>query len=111
MEIQQHCNIFSHNCEGINSYINELIDEMMNNSSIAFLCETWLEKYELQNMNKCFRDQGLWSHLKSSVDPEEVLQGRPYGGLGFVCKPIDGVIYKPIEVDCDRIMGLQLIKE
>ncbi len=109
MELQQQCNIFSHNCEGINSYVHELINEMMNNSNIAFLCETWLKQYELQNMNKCFKDQRLWSHLKSSVEPEEVLLGRPNGGLGFVCKLIDRVIYKPIEVDCDRIIGLQLI--
>ncbi len=109
MELQQHCNIFSNNCEGINSYVNELVNEIMNNSNITFLCETW--QYELQNMNECFKDQGLWSHLQFSIYPEDILQGRPYGGLGFMCKPIDGVTDKPIEVDCGRSMGLQLIND
>ncbi len=54
--------------------------------------------------------EGYWSHMKSSIDPEEVLQGRPYGGVGFICKRIQGLIYKPIEVDNDRITGVQLVQ-
>ncbi len=32
---------------------------MMNNSNIAFLCETWLKQDQFQNMTKCFKDKGL----------------------------------------------------
>jgi hypothetical protein len=89
--------------------MNELITEIQNNSTIAFLCETWLQPFELQHTKRTLSELGLWCHLKSSIDPEEVLVGRPYGGVGFVCKPLDGVVYNPIEVDCHRIVGLQLI--
>ena len=29
--------------------------------------------------------------MKSSVDPEVVLEGRPYGGLSFICKKLPGI--------------------
>ena len=48
--------------------------------------------------------------LKSSVDPTTQLQGRPYGGLGFLCKKIEAYAFKLIESDCDRLLGIQLLK-
>ncbi len=38
-----------------------------------------------------------------------VLVGRPHGGVGFVFKSMQGIVYKPIDIECDRMMGLQLI--
>ncbi len=55
------------------------------------------------------KEHGLWSHLKSSIHPEMVLVGRPHGGVGFVFKSMQGIVYKPIDIECDRMMGLQLI--
>ena len=33
----------------------------------------------------------------------QVISGRPYRGVGFVCDQIAGLDYKIIESDCDRI--------
>ena len=48
-------------------------------------------------------------YLKSSIDPTEVLYGRPYGGIGFLCKKMKGVAYRPIECLSDRLYGLEII--
>ncbi len=36
------------------------------------------------------------------------LVGRPHGVLDL---PIQGIVQKPIDIECDRIMGLQLINK
>ena len=35
--------------------------------------------------------------MKSSVDPEELLVGRPYGGVGFIANKVKNIIYKPLQ--------------
>ena len=47
--------------------------------------------------------------MKSSVDAEELITGRPHGGIGFIANRVRGITYKPLNVDCDRITGMQLI--
>ena len=46
--------------------------------------------------------------MKSSVDPEVVLEGRPYGGVGFICKNIPGISYVNVQTDNDRLCVLQI---
>ncbi len=43
------------------------------------------------------------------MNAEEVQNGCPYGGVGFVCRPVAGLTYKPIDFENDRITGLQVI--
>ena len=47
--------------------------------------------------------------MKSSVDAEVTLDGRRYGGVGFICKKIPGILYIPIVIDNDRICGMKII--
>ncbi len=54
---------------------------MKNTSNIAFLCETSVKPSEIQHIKGTLKDQGLWFHLKSSIDLEIVLVGRPHGVL------------------------------
>ena len=49
--------------------------------------------------------------MKSSMDPELLQHGRPHGGVGFICKPISGVSYIPIQSDYDRVYGLKLVSD
>jgi exonuclease III len=50
-----------------------------------------------------------WCNLKSSINPCEKLTGRPYGGLGFICKKIPGVSYKSVLCESDRLCGVEII--
>ena len=43
------------------------------------------------------------------MDPEVDHMGRPYGGIGFICKPVPNASYKPVQCDNDRISGIQII--
>jgi hypothetical protein len=61
-----------------------------------FLCEHWLTVQELSIFNDRFKKSNMWTNLKSSVDPETVLIGRPHGGIGFIAKRIDDIVYKSI---------------
>lgn len=47
--------------------------------------------------------------MKSSMDPTETLVGRPYGGIGFIARKVNNIIYKPIVVNSERITGVQIL--
>ena len=79
-------NVFSFNCKGINSCFNNVLHEIQYFSDVMFLSEHWLQPYEITATKQLFHDENLVSFLKSSVNPEEALRGRPFGGVGFICK-------------------------
>ena len=75
---------------------------------MIFLCEHWLRHGEIDAIiHSDFND--YWCNLKSSIDPTEALIGRPFGGCGFVCKKIPGLVYRPIECTSERIAGVEVI--
>ena len=45
----------------------------------------------------------------SSIDPEVVLEGRPYNGVGMICKNISGVCYISLSTGNDRISVMQIV--
>ena len=47
--------------------------------------------------------------MKSSINPEEILVGRPHEGIGFIAKRREDVVYRPIIIDSNRIAAVQLI--
>ncbi|KAK2158880.1 hypothetical protein LSH36_162g04050 [Paralvinella palmiformis] len=42
------------------------------------------------------------------MEPEKVREGRPYGGFGFICRGRNNLVFTSIQVDNDRISGLQI---
>ena len=53
-------------------------------------------------MNGIFSDEVCF--LKSSVNPEVVLKGRPYGGVGFKCRMFSGIYINKSSVTLTRSM-------
>ena len=78
-------------------------------NDIVFVCEHWLKVYEVSQMELHLKDAGFWSHFKSSMDPEVIINGRPYGGVAFICRTHDNISYREIEVDNDRICIIQVL--
>ena len=82
---------------------------MQRSYPLIFMCEHWLTVSETAAIKDCFKDK--WVYFKSSMCPEDVISGRPYGGVGFVCDQIAGLDYKIIEIDCDRICAMEIIRK
>ena len=98
----------TYNCHGLKSAI-PFVTSLLNSNDILFICKHWLHPGEISTVSQCHLSS-YWSNLKSSMNPVEVTQGgRPYGGCGFICKRVTGLVYKPIPCTSDRISGLQVI--
>ena len=96
-------NAISFNCKGINSNFNYVLQLLQNECDIMFVCEHWLKPSELYEANNTFRERGFWCNLKSSVPADEVLIGRPFGGVGFVCGKIQNSTIIEISQEGNRI--------
>ena len=43
------------------------------------------------------------------MDPEVPNTGRPFGGIGFICKQTKNTTYKILDINSDKICALQII--
>ena len=77
---------------------------------ITFICEHWLLPKDLHTIHSICKDNNKQCFLKSSVDPTVQFCGRPFGGVGFICRNMPGTAYKIIECDSDRLYGIQVFK-
>ena len=103
-------NIGTFNCYGLKSSLPYVI-ELLKFHDIIFINEHWLQKKDLDKIASIYDQNNYCTYLKSSIDPMSTLLGRPYGGVGFLCKRMKGVTYRVIPCESDRIMGLQIIAD
>jgi len=108
-EYKRNFDVWSYNCKGLKSSCGT-IENILNNMEcdIMFLCEHWLTPHEIPVFNERFINNDMWVTLKSSVDPENIMIGRPHGGIGFIAKKVSKIVYRPIAIDSDRICGMQI---
>ena len=102
-------NAIGFNCKGIKSNFNYVEHLLQNECDILFLCEHWLKPSELYETNNMFREQDLWCNLKSSVPADEILIGRPFGGVGFVCRKLKHCTIKEIPHEDNRLSVIQIV--
>ena len=62
---------------------------------------------EIVAFNKTI-DNRLWSGLKSGMNPEETLHGRPYAEVGFLVKKSTELSNKLLNTNSNRVLGLQI---
>ena len=82
--------VASLNCHGLKGDIGYVHDLTKQN---CVTCEHWLFPRELNTVQSIFQAENRWSYLKSSIDPSKSIQGRPFGGVGFVCQNQEDVSY------------------
>ena len=102
--------LWSFNCHGFKTssdFTKQILHS--NNCDIMFISEHWLNPGDMSQIQSEMNKSGYWTSMKSSMDPEQLLLGRPHGGVGLFAKRIDGVTFKPIVVNSDRVCGMQLI--
>ena len=105
-----HIKISSFNCNGFKGS-SDYVKQLIGSHDILFICEHWLQEYEISGIRDLFNDSGSWCYLKSSMDPLAEHRGRPYGGVGFLGNNRNGLIYDKIECDSDRICGIKVFRE
>ena len=99
----------SWNCQGLKSNM-QYASKLANSHDIVFLCETWLKPSDLNIVNEYFETYEQAAHMISSVDPLNVLSGRPFGGIGFIIRNPDRLTYR-IEECHERIIGLKVYRD
>ena len=99
--------ICTFNCNGFKGsygYITELSKQY----DVVFLNEHWLQVFEISGISNNLAKSGTTCFLKSSMDPLEQRKGRPYGGIGFLCRHRNDTRYEPIDIENERIYGLKV---
>ena len=100
----------SYNCHGFKSAHKFITDELLHGTDIAFLCEHWLRPSELSEVHLALKESDFWVNLKSSMDVENTESlGRPYGGVGFICRKREHFQYKKVHVPNDRIDCIEVL--
>ena len=101
VRLRLYIHILIYNAYGFKSSYHLVDNELLIQSDIVFMCEHWFKPNELGQVRK--------TYIKSSIDAETVLEGRPHEGVGLICNKVDHVTYKGIDTDNERISGIQLI--
>ena len=87
----------------------DMILQQMSNVDCMFLSETWLKPDDLNVIRQMIQKQNYHCILKTSVDSEVTLEGRPYGGVCFIYKNMPNINIVNIEVDDERICAIKLL--
>ena len=99
-------NLVTFNCHGLKSSLAYVLD-LAKGHDILFINEHWLKENELYTLNDICDQDDLWCHLQSSVEnTDRPISGRPYGGIGFVCKHLRNTTYRVMNISSDRVLGL-----
>lgn len=101
-------NLLSFNCQSFKASSGMILNELKRNCDVAFLSETWLRPGEIAPVERDLKSMDLWADLKSSMTTE-LHMGRPFGGVGFLCKKRKDISYKPIHIENERIAGLEIL--
>ena len=95
------------NCFGLKSSINYVTD-LMRSVDILFLSESWLLQSEIETLSKEVFNP-FYVTMKSSLKSDDLAVGRPFGGVGFVCRKRRDITYVPINCESDRLHGLEVM--
>ena len=100
------CTFYCHGIKGGLEYVLELASS----HDVLFINEHWLQQKDIHTICSITETNNLklWTYLKSSVDQRHQLNGRPYKGLGFLCRRTSGRFFKVIEHESDRVLGIQI---
>ena len=99
----------SYNCTGLFGdnkigYVKDLI--VMNKLDLLLLQETWLVSNGMHTLNSVHDDYS--AHGVSGVPSDQLIAGRPYGGVAILWNAVLDKDVKIIEVKCNMLCGIEL---
>ena len=80
----------------------------MRSADILFLSESWLLQSEIVTLSKEVFNP-FYVTMKSSLKSDDLAVGRPFGGVGFVCRKRRDITYVSINCESDRLHGLEVM--
>lgn len=101
--------ITSYNSTGLNEQRTEFINNLLssNNTDILFLQETWLYNSTLSKLNDIHNSYMAYG-VSGMPDSDEIINGRPYGGVAILWhKSLAGLV-KPIKSQSKRLCAVTL---
>ena len=84
------------------------VTDLMRSADILFLSESWLLQSEIVTLSKEVFNP-LYVTMKSSLKSNDLAVGRPFGGVGFVCRKRRDITYVPINCESERLPGLEVM--
>ena len=84
--MNEYLRLSSYNCKNVKNSIDN-IKQMCEVNDIVFLQETWLTCDEL-TMLKCLHTDFYADGVSVMDTSSGILRGRPFGGIGFLCKKL-----------------------
>ena len=91
------------NCFWLKSSINYVTD-LMRSADILFLSESWLLQSEIVTLSKEVLNP-FYVTMKSSLKSDDLAVGRPFGGVGFVCRKRRDITNKLLVRQAARTRG------
>ena len=94
----------SYNFNSLGVSRTEYIIQLMNKCDILLLQEHWQLENQLDNFSSIFT--GAHSHGVSEMNEQEILQGRPYGGVAFLWKESINCKIRPVKCNSNRLCAI-----
>ena len=98
--------ITTYNCHGMKNSIVDLF-ELCKHNDLTFLQEIWLFKFELNLISTIHPEFEAYG-ISTTKDSDEIINGRPYGGLAILIRKQ----YRPIcdfqSFDDSRLLGVTI---
>ena len=94
------------NCKGFNLCKVKHIESLLATCDVLLLQETWCLPDQVGKFNKYFREHNIYG--VSGITDNELLVGRPYGGVSFLYKKSMSPHIKWVEMSSKRVCCLRL---
>ena len=75
----------------------------------SLICVRTLAETIGLSRNSIFRNENIWCNLKSSIPADQLLVGKPYGDVGFICRKSLNCNTKEKPQDDNRISVMQIV--
>ena len=106
IDLKMASKICTFNCRGFNLCKIKHIETLLANCDILLIQETWALPDQVGKLNRYFDEYNTYG--VSGINANELLYGRPYGGVSFMFKKSLSPHIEWVEMNCNRVCCIRL---
>ena len=106
IDLKMASKICTFNCRGFNLCKIKHIETLLANCDILLIQETWALPDQVGKLNRYFDEYNTYG--VSGINANELLYGRPYGGVSFMFKKSLSSHIEWVEMNCNRVCCIRL---